>query len=169
MHETSFLNDTLFWYAVAVVIFLAFAIAKLRGPILGWLDGEIAKVLAELSEAKRLHAEAQATLDDYRNRQKDAAREAELIVSEAKQDAARLQVEAEADLKAALDRHEQLFLDRLKLAHEEAIDEVRAYVIEEALVEARGKIARIADSPEASTLMDHIIAELPKLAKKKTA
>jgi len=167
MHEeASLLNDTTFWYAVAVVIFVVFAFIKGRGPVLGIIDGEIAKVRAELDEAKRLHAEAEATLKDYRNRQKDAAKEAEAIVTEAKKDAERLRHEAKADLAAALDRHEQLFLDRIKLAHEEAVDEVRAFVIEEALVEARGKLSKMASTAEADTFLDRIIADLPKLHQK---
>jgi len=167
MHEESFLNDTAFWYSVAAFIFFAFAIIKGRAPLLGWLDSEIARVRAELDEAKRLHAEAEATLLDYRNRQKDAAKEAEAIISEAKEDAARLREEAKAELAASLDRHEHLFLDRIKLAHEEAIDEVRAFVIEEAMAEARGKLGKLGATAEADTFLDRIIADLPKLHKAK--
>lgn len=169
MHETSILNDTVFWYAVAVVAFAIVAILKIRGPILGMLDGEIAKVRCELDEAKRLHAEAEATLLDYKARQQDAAKEAELIVEEARRDASRLRVQAEADLKATLERHEQLFLARVKLAHEEAIDEVRAFVIDEVLIEARGKLNKLAGQPESVALVDRIIADLPKLTKTKVA
>lgn len=167
MQEESILNSTTLWYSVAVVTFLFFAILKGRGPILGWLDGEIAKVRFELDEAKRLHAEAEATLAEYRNRQKDAAREAEQIVAEAKKDAERLRVEAKAELEASLARHEQLFVDRIKIVHEEAIAEVRAFVIEEALVEARGKLGKISQTPEADKLLENIIADLPKLQKAK--
>ncbi|MDD3181733.1 MAG: F0F1 ATP synthase subunit B [Alphaproteobacteria bacterium] len=169
MHETSILNDTLFWYSIAVVAFAVLAVLKIRGPILGMLDGEIAKVRNELDEAKKLHAEAEATLAEYKLRQQDATKEAELIVQEAKKDAARLRVQAEADLKAALERHEQLFLARVKLAHEEAIDEVRAFVIDEILIEARGKLNKISGQAEATALVDRIIADLPKLSKSKVA
>lgn len=169
MHETSILNDTAFWYAAAVILFAVVAILKIRGPILGLLDGEIAKVRNELAEARKLHAEAEATLADYRNRQQQAAKDAELIVQEAKKDADRLRTQAEADLKATLERHEQLFLARVKLAQEEAVDEVRAFVIDEVLIEARGKLNKMAGQPEAVALVDRIIADLPKLSKPKVA
>ena len=169
MHETSILNDTTFWYAVGAAVFFVLAIVKGRAPLLGWLDSEIAKVRAELDEAKRLHAEAEATLADYRSRQQHAAKEAEAIVIEARLDASRLRNEAEVDLKNSLERHEQLFLARLKLAQEEAIDEVRAFVIEEVLVEARGKLKNMAKAGETSALLDQIIEDLPKLHKRKSA
>lgn len=167
MHETSILNDTLFWYAVAVGLFLILGFAKIRGPFLAFLDGEIAKVRAELDEAKKLHDEAEATLAEYKNRQQDAAREAEQIIQDARADASRLRMQAEADLKAALERHEELFLARVKLAHEEAMAEVRAFVIDEVLIESQGKLNKMAGQPEASSLIDRIIADLPKLSKAK--
>ncbi|MGE4352240.1 MAG: F0F1 ATP synthase subunit B [Bdellovibrionales bacterium] len=167
MHETSILNDTLFWYAVACVLFLLLAVWKIRAPILGWLDGEIAKVRSDLDEAKRLHTEAQATLALYKSRQQDAAKEAETIIEDARRDASRLRMQAEADLKASLERHEQLFLARVKLAQEEAIEEVRAFVVDEVLIEAKGKLKNMASQPEAVALLDRIIADLPKLTKKK--
>lgn len=169
MQEESILNSTTLWYSVAVVTFLIFAIAKIRAPILGWLDSEIAKVRAELDEAKRLHAEAEATLAEYRARQQDAAREAEKIVTEAKADAARLRDEAAAELKASLERHEQLFLDRVKLAQEDAIDEVRTFVIDEILIEAKGKLNKMAAAGEVNDLLTRIIEDLPKLQKRKSA
>ncbi len=167
MHETSILNDTTFWYAVAVVLFVILGFLKIRGPILGMLDGEIAKVRSELDAAKKLHAEAEATLADYKNRQQEAAKEAEQIVADARLDASRLRAQAEVELKDTLARHEQLFLARVKLAQEEAIDEVRAFVIDEVMIEARGKLKKMADQPEATALVDRIIADLPKLTKAK--
>lgn len=169
MSEESFLNSTTFWYSVAAFLFATMIIIKARKPLLGWLDSEIAQVRAELDEAKKLHAEAVATLQDYRARQQDAAKEAEAIVREAKNDAARLRDEATVELKEALARHEQLFLDRVRLAQEDAVDEVRAFVIEEMLVEARGKLSKLASGPEATDLLNRIIEDLPKLQKKKTA
>ena len=164
--EIPLLNDMHLWYAVAVVIAVVIIYYAARTPILAWLDGEIAKVRAELDEAKRLHAEATATLQDYRNRQSEASKEAEEIVRHAKLDAARLQVEAKAELDATLARLEQLALDRIRLAQENAVAEVRAYVIEEAMVEARGKLNKMAAGPESVKLMDRIIADLPKLTTK---
>jgi F-type H+-transporting ATPase subunit b len=163
MQEASFLNDTTFWYAVALVLFALLFWKTGWRPLMGVLDGEIVKVRAELDEAKRLRAEAEATLRDYRARERDAAKEAESIVSQAKDDAARLREEAERDLALMLDRHEKIALDRIKLAQEDALAEVRAYVLEEALSEARGKLNKMAQAGETAALTDKIIDDLPKL------
>jgi len=169
MHETSLLNDTLFWYAIGAGVFFLLAIVKGTKPMTGWLDSEIVKVRAELDEAKRLRAEAEATLADYQARQQDASKEAEAIINEARLDASRLRKEAESELRATLDRHEQLFLDRLKLAQEEALDEVRTFVIDEVLIESRGKLKKMAAAGETSGLMEQILEDLPKLSKRKSA
>ncbi|MFA6280174.1 MAG: hypothetical protein WC612_05230 [Bdellovibrionales bacterium] len=170
MHETSsFLNNTTFWYAVAVVAFLAVAMKSIRGPLLSWLDGEIAKVRFDLDEAKRLHAEAEATLQDYRSRERDAVMEAERIVEQAREDANRLRSEAQDDLRLMLERHEKIVVDRIRLAHEDALAEVRAYIIDEALSEARGKLNTMAGGAETSALLDKIIEDLPSLKIAKTA
>ncbi|MDD2325688.1 MAG: F0F1 ATP synthase subunit B [Alphaproteobacteria bacterium] len=169
MHETSLLNDTMFWYAIGAGIFFVLALIGGRKPMTGWLDSEIDKVRAELDEAKRLRAEAEATLADYKARQQDAAKEAEAIINEARLDASRLRNEAEAELRDTLDRHEQLFIDRLKLAQEDALDEVRNFVIDEVLIEARGKMMNMAKAGETTPLLEKIIDDLPKLHKRKSA
>ncbi len=169
MHETSFLNDTTFWYGVsaALCVFLIFRSA--RGAIAGWLDSEIGKVVAELQEAKRLRAEADATLKDYKAKQSEAMREAEDILRKAKEDAIRLREEAKAELQASIERQEKLALDRIRLVQEEASAEVRSFIIDEVMHDLRGKLKKHAESPEAGKLVDDIIADLPKLSAGKVA
>lgn len=168
MHETtSILNDTTFWYSMAVVGFVLLFIWKVRGPVLGWMDGEIAKVHAELNEAKRLREEAAATLKEYKGRQAQALQEAEQIVEKAKEDAARLREEAVATLKADMDRHEKAVMDRIQLAKEDALKDVKAFVVETAMRDVRGKINKMRDEPETLKLVDTIISDLPKLKKAK--
>ena len=169
MHETSILNSTVFWYCIAVFIFAFFAVRGGKKPLLAWLDSEIARVRTDLDEAKRLRAEAQATLAEYVEKQKQATHEAENIIQQARADAAKLREQGQADLRATLERNEQLFINRIKLVHEEAIAEVRAYVIDEALNEARGKLNKIGATADATMLIDQIIDDLPKLSKKKAS
>lgn len=166
MHEESLLNSTTLWYAVAAAIFIVLIVLTVRRPLLMWLDGEIAKVRHDLDEAKRLQAEAQETLRAYRARERDAVGEAEAIIAKARADAERLREEAEAELAATLERHEHLALDRIRLAQEEAMAEVRAYIVDEALTEARGKLKKIAATSDADTLMNTIIDALPHLKAK---
>lgn len=169
MHETSILNNTTFWYVVAFAAFFILAFRGGRKAVVAWLDGEIAKVRNDLDEAKRLRVEAEAALETYRARERDAMQEAEKIVTQAKADAERLRQEAKEELKASLERHEALALDRIRLAREEAAAEVRAFIVEESMLEARGKLAKMAGTAEATQLVDTIIADLPKLGKTKVA
>lgn len=163
MHEASILNDTNFWYAVAVALVVVLLYRTARGPLVKALDNAIAKVVSELEEAKRLRAEAAATLQEYKAKQASALREAEEIVTKAKADAARLREKAQADLKASLERQEQIALERIRIAQEEAAEEVRAFIIDETMHDLRGKLGRHAKSPEVGKIVDDIIAELPKL------
>jgi len=131
--EESFLNDTNFWYGVSAIGCFVLIFYAARKGFVGWLDSEIGKVIKELDEAKRLRAEADATLKDYQARQGAALKEAEEIIVKAKADAARLHDEAQATMQAALARQEQMALDRIARVQEEAAAEVRAFVIDETM------------------------------------
>lgn len=166
MHE-SFLNDTNFWYGVAAFFCVVLIYKTARKAVVAGLDSQIAKVVAELEEAKRLRAEADATLQDYKARQGEAMSEAAAIVAKAKDDAARLRDETKAELKALLERQEKTALEHIRLVQEEAKDEVRAFIVGEALSELEGKLAKHAKTPEAAKMVDEIISQLPNLASRK--
>lgn len=162
MENLAFLENTTFWYSVAVAIFVLLFVKTGWKPLLGWLDSEIEKVQAELKEAKRLHAEAESTLKEYKARQEVAEAEAITIVEQAKKDAVRLREEAERDIKAELERHETLALNRIKLAQADAEAEVRKHIIEEVMREVRAKASKT-DSSSDVKLVDNIISDIPKL------
>ncbi|MDX9690116.1 MAG: hypothetical protein EOM37_01675 [Proteobacteria bacterium] len=170
MHgELSILNDTTFWYSVAVVVFIVAAIWKGRAPIGAILDTEIAKIQKELDEAKRLRAEAAQTLETYKTKQKDAIKEAELIVTKAKEDAERIRIEAEQSLRVDLDRHEQLVIERIKIAQEDAVKDVRDFIVQTALHDVHRMIDKIKGASDKNKLIDGIIADIPKLKHVKKA
>lgn len=162
--EANFFSDPIVWYSVALVVFLLLAYAKLRKPILGWLDGEIVKISNELDHASRLRAEAQALLADYRARQESAVKEAEAIIAYAKEEAARVREFALAELKVNIQRREQQALGRIRLAEMEAVAEVRGAIVEQALVAARNAMATGIDSSVAVRLADKALAEVPVMA-----
>lgn len=165
----SFWTSTNVWYSFAVIGFFVVCFLYVRKPLLGWLDGEILKVREELERAKKLRAEAAATLEDYRRRQQAAMQEAEAIVAGAKRDAAHLRAAAEAELKQTLERHEQKALDRIRQAEADVVEEVRAAVIAEAVGVAREALAKQIDAKAAEKLTEKAIAEALDLASAKTA
>jgi len=155
------MQDPMFWYAVAFAIFIALAYWKVRRPVLDWLDSEISKIRDELAHAKQLRAEAEATLLEYKKKYAAAMAEAEEILRFAKEEAVQVKVQAEADLKASLARHEQQATDRIRHAEAEAIAAVRAAAVDQAMFLARKTLGEQGDS--GGKLADQAIAELPKL------
>ena len=165
-HEAGMLSDPIVWYTLALLIFFVVAYFKIRQPVLSWLDSEIAKVRGELDQAKKLRAEAEISLSDYRAKQKEALQEAEAIIVHAKEEAAQLRVSAEADLKTTLQRREQQALERIRLAEVEALAEVRQAVVEQAVAEARKIMSAQADAATAEKWADQAIAEIASLTGK---
>ncbi len=163
MSGSALLESTTLWYGVAVAIFAILFMWKGWKPITGWLDGEINKIHAELDEAKRLHAEAEATLKDYQSRQEVAEKEAARIVEQAKIEAQRLRAEAERDMQVELERHESLAINRIKLAESDAQAEVRSFIVKEVMREVREKVSASGAASNNAKLVDNIIADIPKM------
>jgi len=153
------LHDPMSWYTVAFVLFLGLAWHYARKPAVGWLDAKIGLIRAELDRACALRTEAEATLASYKKKYDSAMRDAAEIVRHAKEEAVRLKVQSEIDLKNALARHEHQTAERLRLAETEAVTAVRAAAIDQAM-----ELARKTLSVSADKLADQAIAELPKLA-----
>src|ERR1700709_2583017 len=89
------LHDPEFWVTGALLIFLAI-IWKVGGfkAMTSGLDSRGKRIRAELDEAKRLREEASAVLADYQRRRGEAEREAEALVSGAREEAERIAREA---------------------------------------------------------------------------
>lgn len=165
------LSDPIVWYALAIVLFFILIFFAGRKPILAALDAEIAKVRDELDQAKKLRAEAAATLADYSRKQQEALKEAAEIIAQAKAEAAQLREQTDAELKLALKRHEEKALQRIRSAEAEALIEVRAAVIDQAVAAARAALTAHLDPAQAERLAEKAIADVPKLlaAKNKVA
>ena len=96
------------WATVALVIFLGIAgYFGIHKTIAKLLDDRIKKIETDLAEAEALRAEAKALLDDYARRREEAEKEAEGIVTAAREEAFRLTAEAKASLEARVTRREK--------------------------------------------------------------
>lgn len=163
------LNDPMFMYTVAFVIFVGLAYRYGRKGILGWIDGEIAKIRAQLSEAEKLRAEAETTLAEYKAKQAAALADADSLIRNAKEEAVRLKAQAEADLKASLARQEQQAIERIRIAEAAALDEVRQRGIDLAMKVARQTLEAKLQGDAGSKLVDQAIADLPAAKEKAEA
>jgi F-type H+-transporting ATPase subunit b len=159
----SLIQDPMAVYAIALIIFLALAFVYGRKPALGWIDGEIAKIRAELDRASQLRAEAEAALADCKARQAKAEIDARTIVTLAQQQVEAMQKQAETDLAASLKRQEQLAAERIRMAEAEAVAEVRAAAVALAMTLARKNLMENMPDAVSGNLIDKAIAEIPAL------
>lgn len=130
--------DNSFFALVALVIFLGllgyFGVHKIIAKM---LDGKIAQIEADIAEAKRLRAEAAALLAEYGQKRVAAEKEAEGIITAAREEAERLTAEAQASLADLVARRTKAVEDKIAQAEAQAIAEVRARSADLAIEAAR--------------------------------
>jgi F-type H+-transporting ATPase subunit b len=155
-------HDVEFWIALAFIVAVVVLVKKAAPGITGGLDARAARIKDEIEEAKRLRAEAEATLAEYQRKQRDALAEAQSIVARAKEDAERIGREAEAELDAALKRREASTLDKIAQAEAKALAEVRNVAVDVAIETTKLLLIQSLDKKRASKLIDQAIEELPQ-------
>jgi F-type H+-transporting ATPase subunit b len=153
-----------FWFAIAFVVFVVSTFGPMKRALTGNLDTRAGKIRAELDEAKRLHAEAQALLDDLRKKQEQAKKDVEDILTSAREEAERMRLEGEEAAKRALAAREAQANDRIALAEQAALQVVRARAVDIAIRAATGLVAGSIDKDGAAALVDKAIDDLPKRA-----
>jgi F-type H+-transporting ATPase subunit b len=156
------LREGEFWVLVAFVIAISFLVYKTKGAALTALDQRATKIKSGLDEAQRLAEEAQKSLAQYQLRQRDALKESEAIVAQARAEAARFLAQARIDLAAALDRRRRMAIERIALDETKAVTEVRNQAIEVAMAAVRRILARDLDAGNRAALIDRAIAALPE-------
>lgn len=126
------------WALIALFIFLGIVVyLGVHKRIAGMLDDRIKKIESDLAEAEALRAEAKAMLEDYARRREEAEKEAEEIVTAAREEAFRLTAEAKESLDAMVARREKSVTDKIAQAEAQAVAEVRARSADLAVEAAR--------------------------------
>lgn len=156
------LGEAEFWVLIAFVISMAIVVWKARGAMLGMLDRRADKIKAEIDEARRLAEEAQRALAQHQLRQRDALKEAEAIIAQARAEAERAAQEGRKDLAAALERRKRLATEKLALEEQKAQNEVRAAAVDIAVAAVRRILAEDLDAQRRAALVDQAIAALPE-------
>lgn len=150
------------WVAVAFLIFLAIVLYYGLRPILRALDARAERIRKDIEQAEQLREEAQRQLADYKRRQREGQREAEAIIEHAKVEAKRMRQQAEADLKAQLDRREQLTEEKIRQAEQKAIQEIRDRAVDIAMAASARLMRENLSEKRANELLDEAIDDLPK-------
>lgn len=145
--------DNSFWATVALVIFLAIVIyMKVPGMIARSLDARADKIRDELEEARKLREEAQSLLAEYEKKRKDAEAEAASIVEAARREAKMLADDAKVKTEEYVTRRTALAEQKIEQAERDAIAEVRATAVDNAVEAARKLLGDKVDGKTASAL-----------------
>lgn len=121
------LESDSFWALVGLILFFGIIVYfKVPGMVLGALDRRTERIRTELDEARRLREEAQTLLSDYQKKRREAEKEAEDIVDEARREAERIRSEAEAKAADMVARRTEAAETKISQAEAQAVAEVRA-------------------------------------------
>jgi len=154
------LNDPTFWVAVAFFVFAGLMLWKARQPVLKGLDARAERIRAELDEAQRLREEAQKALAEYKRKQRDAAKEAEDLLANARHEAELLRRQAAADLEQTLARREKAALDKITQAETQAVLDVRAKAVDIAIAATAKLLSENVDPTRDQSIVDQAIKDL---------
>ena len=123
------------------------------------IDDRRERIKAELDEASRLKAEAEALLATYRGKQQEAEREAETIVASATAEAERLAAEAETKIEEFVARRTKMAESKIAQAEAQALADVRSAAAELAVAAAEKILTGIVKDKVADGLLAKGIAD----------
>ncbi|MEK9594583.1 MAG: F0F1 ATP synthase subunit B [Rhodospirillaceae bacterium] len=127
------ISDPTFWVAIGFVLFIVIAGRPIMAKITSALDNRADEIRAKIEEAKSLREEAQTLLASYQRMQRDAAAEAAEIISNAQEEAQRLQTAADENLTQTLKRREEAALEKIAAAEARALQDVRDRAVDIAI------------------------------------
>ena len=131
------LAEAEFWVTVAFLIFIGVLIkVGAHRMIIDALDSRAARIKGELDEARRVRDEAQALLAEYRRKRGEADREAEAIVTAAREEAERLAAEAKTKVEEFVTRRTKMAETKIAQAEAQALADVRSAAADAAVAAA---------------------------------
>ena len=150
------------WVYLGFFLFVALAGPKLWKALAQMLDRRSLKIKSDLDEAQKLKDEAQALLAEYQRKQRDAMREAEEIIANARGLAQRQIKDSAKKLEENLVRREKASLEKIAQAEAQALAEVRREAVDVATAAAAKVIQSQVDGARGGALIDAAIAEVEK-------
>ena len=152
------------WVAIAFILFVAGIVyLNVHGKVGQALDSRSDAIARELEEARKLRAEAEALLADYKKRAENAQSEAEAILAQAGREAAGYATEARAAFDETIARRLGVAEQKIKLEEEKARKQIRAQAAELAIAAAEQLIQQKVTGPVAENM---ISASLDKIKKR---
>ena len=154
------LNATAYVSLAMIVVIVLMLWKKVPAIVGAALDRKIAGIRAQLDEASRLRAEAEALRAEYQAKSAAAAGEAEAILAHAREEAQAITEQARANAAALIERRGKMAEDKIGAAERAAIADVRATAARAAATAAATIIGSHHDANADRTLIDQTIAGL---------
>jgi F-type H+-transporting ATPase subunit b len=155
------LLDSHFWVAIAFLVFVVVLIvAGVHKLVWKTLGDAGAKVQAQLDEADGLRREAQELLAQVKAQKEASEKLAAEILANAKEEATRLQSEAQVKLAEQLERRGQMAERKIAQAEAQAEAEVRAAAAELAAQMAEQVLVSRLSGAKSDPLVDKAISQL---------
>jgi F-type H+-transporting ATPase subunit b len=155
------LTDAHFWVGVALVVFVGVLVmAGVPRLAAKAIDARGLKVQSQLDEANRLREEAQGLLAHIKTQREQSEKLAAEIMANAREEAQRLQVDAQAKLAEQIERRGQLAERRIAMAESQAAAEVKAAAAELASSMAERVLTQRLAGAKTDPLVDKAISQL---------
>ena len=153
--------DATAWVALAMLAVIAIMLWKKVPAAIGRaLDKKIAGIREQLDEATRLRTEAEALRAEYEAKAAAAGAEAEAMLGRARHEADMIVQQAKTDAAALVERRTRMAEDKIAAAERSAIQEVRAKAATAAAAAAAKLIAEQHDAAADKAMVDRTIAGL---------
>jgi F-type H+-transporting ATPase subunit b len=153
--------DESFFVALAFFTVIgAFVYFGLPKKLMQSLDEKSTEIADELEHARTLRSEAEKVLADYEAQRKQAEKQAEEIIAQAKLSAERTASEAREAMQSAMERRTAQAESKIKRAEELLQKEVRSAIASLAVDAASNLVASGLSAAAAKKLVDENISEL---------
>jgi F-type H+-transporting ATPase subunit b len=153
--------DESFFVALAFFTVIgAFVYFGLPKKLMQSLDEKSTEIADELEHARTLRGDAEKVLADYEAQRKQAEKQAEEIIAQAKLSAERTASEAREAMQSAMERRTAQAESKIKRAEELLQKEVRSAIASLAVDAASNLVASGLSAAAAKKLVDENISEL---------
>lgn len=153
--------DATAWVSLAMAAFIAILLFKKVPALIGGvLDGRIAQIKAQLAEASKLRAEADALKAEYEAKLAAATGEAEAMRKSAEHEAETLLEDARTAAADLVVRRQKMAEDKIGAAERAAITAIRARAVNAATSAAASLIAEGHNASADKALVDSAIKGL---------
>lgn len=165
------LHEPRFWSSLAFVLFFVIFGRKLWAVITSKLDERADEIRKNLDEATRLRREAEQMLEDSKRDLKHAQEEAQQLIASSSLEAKNLRAQAERDVDDMVARHEKMARERIHVAEQMALRDIREQATALALAAAKDILRQqiTEDTDLAHKLITDGLKQLPQALGDKAA